>query len=277
MPLKSFLFEKRKLGLQIGLVPTMGALHQGHISLIKKCTAECDLTVVSIFVNPTQFNNVEDFEKYPMTVEDDKSLLIKEQVDVLFIPDVEEIYPKEGKISLNFGSVESVMEGKFRPGHFSGVGLIVSKLFNIVSPDVAFFGQKDLQQTAIIKKLNEELTFGIDIRIVPTVRNNEGLALSSRNKRLNNRQKVLAPLLYKLLTDVRDKVLDEGNISLAKDWGRKQMSEFEPEIELEYLEIVDSDELTDVENISNHKEISLCIAAYLGEIRLIDNLFLFSR
>ena len=232
---------------------------------------------MSIFVNPTQFNNSEDFDKYPITLEDDKSILLKEQVDVLFIPDVKEIYPKESKMSLNFGSIETVMEGKFRPGHFSGVGLIVSKLFNIVSPDVAFFGQKDLQQTAVIKKLNEELTFGIDIRIVPTVRNKEGLALSSRNKRLTGRQKILAPVLFQILNDVKEKVLHEGNISSAKDWGIKKVSEYGSEIELEYLEIVDSNELTDVENVSNHQEISLCIAAYLGEVRLIDNLFLISR
>lgn len=204
-------------------------------------------------------------------------MLLKEQVDVLFIPDVEEIYPKEGKMSFNFGPIETVMEGKFRPGHFSGVGLVVSKLFNIVSPDIAFFGQKDLQQTAVIKKLNEELTFGIDIRIVPTVRDKEGLALSSRNKRLTERQKVLAPVLYKTLIDIRNKILKDGNVTSAKKWGIKKISEYSPEIELEYLEIVDSSELTDVDNISNHKEISLCVAAYFGEIRLIDNLFLFSR
>ena len=151
MPLKTFLSEKRKEGLRIGLVPTMGALHEGHLSLIKKCRKECDVTVVSIFVNPTQFNNKEDFEKYPVTLQDDQQLLVREKADVLFHPDQQEIYPTEGKMSLSFGMLETVMEGKFRPGHFSGVGLIVSTLFNIVSPDIAFFGQKDLQQVAVIK------------------------------------------------------------------------------------------------------------------------------
>ena len=263
--------------MRIGLVPTMGALHEGHLSLIKKCKSDCDITVVSIFVNPTQFNNKEDFEKYPVTLEEDKQLLINEKADVLFHPDKQEIYPQEGKISLSFGSLENVMEGKFRPGHFSGVGLIVSKLFNIISPDIAFFGQKDLQQVAVIKKLNEDLSFGIHISVVPTVRDEKGLALSSRNKRLNDRQKNIAPVLFQTLIGVKDKILDKEKISVAMEWGRKNISGYAPEIELEYLEIVDSNELTVVEDSSNHQEISICVAAYLGDIRLIDNLFLFSR
>lgn len=277
MPLKSFLAEKRKLGFSIGLVPTMGALHEGHLYLIKKSISECDITVVSIFVNPTQFNNSEDFKKYPITIEEDKSKLLQENIDVLFNPAVEEIYPRTGKMSLRFGLLDTVMEGKFRPGHFSGVGLIVSKLFNIVVPDVAFFGQKDLQQVAVIKRLNEELTFGINIDIVKTVRDPDGLALSSRNKRLTKRQRNLAPVLFDTLNKTCDKLLNGESISNSLSWGRKKITENAPEIKLEYLEIVDSNELTTVENITDHQEISLCIAAYFGEIRLIDNLFLFSR
>ena len=277
MPLKTFLSEKRKEGLRIGLVPTMGALHEGHLSLIKKCRKECDVTVVSIFVNPTQFNNKEDFEKYPVTLQDDQQLLVREKADVLFHPDQQEIYPTEGKMSLSFGMLETVMDGKFRPGHFSGVGLIVSKLFNIVSPDIAFFGQKDLQQVAVIKKLNEDLSFGIQICVVPTVRGESGLALSSRNKRLDSKQKSIAPAIYQTLKGIKDQILNKEKISDAMVWGRNNISKHAPDIELEYLEIVDSNELTEVEDTSNHEEISICIAAYLGEVRLIDNLFLFSR
>jgi len=266
MPLKSFLLEKRTAGISIGLVPTMGALHKGHLSLIKKSLASCDLTVVSIFVNPTQFNKEEDFNNYPVTLEADKALLIKEGIDILFMPDAKEMYPDRSKIKLHFGQLDTVLEGKFRLGHFSGVGLIVSKLFNIVSPDKAFFGQKDLQQVAVIKKLNSELTFGIDIITVPTVRDADGLALSSRNKRLTTDQRKLAPILYQILTETKSSLISGEDIQIVMKHARDKIAENNPEIELEYLE-----------DISKHQEISLCIAAYFNEIRLIDNLFLFSR
>ncbi|MGB3465153.1 MAG: pantoate--beta-alanine ligase [Cyclobacteriaceae bacterium] len=276
MPLRYFLSQKRNEKLSIGLVPTMGALHDGHLSLIEACKKKCDITVVSIFVNPTQFNNREDFEKYPVTMVADQALLEKVGTDVLFCPAVEEMYHGNGYLSMQFGRLDTILEGKYRPGHFSGVGLIVSKFFNIVQPDVAFFGQKDLQQVAVIKKLNNELAFGIDLQVVPTVRDTDGLALSSRNTRLNAEQRSLAPVLYKILSDVKERLLaSEPLEETIRNATRK--IEDHPDIALEYLEVVDSNELTLVKDLSEHEEISICIAAYFGDIRLIDNLFLISR
>lgn len=277
MSLRSFLFEKRVQGLRIGLVPTMGALHQGHLSLVRHCKQHCDLTVVSIFVNPTQFNNLSDYEQYPVTIEQDIDLLKQEAVDAVFSPGQEVLYPSASKISFSFTPLDSVLEGAFRPGHFSGVALVVSKLFNIVQPDIACFGQKDLQQVAIIKNLNEELAFGIDVQTVPTVRETDGLALSSRNTRLSRHQRQLAPIVYKSMTVAKQRLLNGADIGTTMAEARQQFEKYQPDIELEYFELVDSNELTVVKNLSEHAQVSLCIAAYFGEVRLIDNLFVVSR
>lgn len=277
MSLKSFLSEKRSQGLRIGLVPTMGALHNGHLSLVRHCKQHCDLTVVSIFVNPTQFNNSADYEKYPITQEKDIELLRSDQVDVVFTPNKKTLYPTESTISFSFDPLDRVLEGAFRPGHFSGVALVVSKLFNIVNPDVAYFGQKDLQQVAVIKKLNQELNFDIDIQTVPTVRETDGLALSSRNSRLTAKQRDLAPVLSKMMLETKSRLLYGEDIETTMADARLMLEKYRPDIELEYLEIVDSNELTAVKSLSDHQQVSLCIAAYLGEVRLIDNLFVISR
>jgi pantoate--beta-alanine ligase len=277
MPLKSFLSIKRKANLKIGLIPTMGALHEGHLILIRNSLSICDVTVVSIFVNPTQFNNAEDFKKYPKTLSEDIELLENEGVDLLFNPDNSEMYQQPSQLNFQFERIGSILEGKFRPGHFSGVGLVVSKLFNIIRPHVAFFGQKDLQQVAVIKKLNEELLFGLEIQTIATVREANGLALSSRNKRLSKSHKALAPILYKTMQEAKTKLLSGESIEKTISSSKKSILSQGSSIKLEYFEIVDSNELTPVKEISEHKEISICVAAHFGEVRLIDNLFLFSR
>lgn len=276
MPLRAFLSEKRAKNLRIGLVPTMGALHDGHTSLIKGCQQECDITVVSIFVNPTQFNNRDDYENYPVTKEDDQRILEKMSTDVLFLPSADEMYTDESYLTMQFGRLDRILEGKFRPGHFSGVGLVVSKLFNIVRPDVAYFGQKDLQQVAVIKKLNEELAFGILLRVIETVRDTDGLALSSRNKRLSTEQRRLAPVLYNTLCWIRDQLLAGSPVERTLAEAACKIDNHSG-VELEYLEIVDSNDLSPVSDLDAHEQISICVAAYLGKIRLIDNLYLISR
>ena len=184
-PLRAFLNQKRAEQESIGLVPTMGALHRGHLALIQASKAENKLTVCSIYVNPTQFNNSADLEKYPRTLPADIALLEEAGCDVLFCPGNQEMYRDVSTLTMDFGGVDKILEGKFRPGHFSGVGLVVSKLFNIVAPDRAYFGQKDFQQFSVIARLVKELQFGLELRRIPTLRESDGLAMSSRNMRLN--------------------------------------------------------------------------------------------
>ena len=276
MPLTSHLFKKKCEGFTIGLVPTMGALHEGHLALIQNAKEKCDLVVVSIFVNPIQFNQRADFDAYPITIDKDKELLQANGVDVLFIPSEKEVFPELPNIQFDFGMLDKVMEGAFRPGHFSGVAVIVSKLFNIISPQLAFFGQKDFQQLAIIRKLNAELSFNIQIVAVPTKRERDGLAMSSRNLRLSDDERELAPALFEALNMVQRELLSGNTVDYAQAKG-KSLIEGQEKWRLEYLEIVDAETLEKVSNVKNHKEIVICIAAYLGEVRLIDNLSLFSR
>src|SRR6478735_2463281 len=195
-PLRAYLRSQKKGQSTVGLVPTMGALHTGHLTLIKEAKAENDLTVCSIYVNPTQFNNASDLAKYPRLLEKDSQLLKEAGCDVLFAPENSEMYASPSELKLEFGQLDKILEGKFRPGHFSGVGLVVSKLFNIVKPDRAYFGQKDFQQFAIISKLNEELLFGISLKAVYIVREEDGLAMSSRNLRLSSEERKKAIIFY---------------------------------------------------------------------------------
>src|SRR5688500_4628457 len=188
-PLQAYLKHLKLSGKSVGLVPTMGALHAGHISLINASKAENDVTVGSIFVNPIQFNNQNDLLKYPRTLNKDIELLEEAGCNVLFSPENTEMYPERSTVTLDFGPLDKIMEGEFRPGHFSGVALVVSKLFNIVKPDHAYFGQKDWQQFAIIQKLTEELNFDVSLRSIATLRESDGLALSSRNLRLDSEQR----------------------------------------------------------------------------------------
>lgn len=257
--------------LAIGLVPTMGALHEGHLDLVAQCVRKADISVVSIFVNPTQFNNPEDFEKYPISLKEDLDLLEKAGVDYVFVPEVKTMYPQETNLRFDFGDLERVLEGAFRPGHFNGVGIIVSKLFNMIQPDLAFFGQKDLQQVAIIKRLVKDLSFPIKLEIVPTRREPDGLALSSRNRRLNASDRNKALILYQSMIFAK-KALLEGNS--WQDLQQKIHREFEKTegVDLEYFELVDPDRFGLITEFDQKQKSSLCVAAFVGEVRLIDNL-----
>lgn len=258
----------------IGLVPTMGALHQGHLELVKIAKQYSDIVVVSIFVNPTQFNNQEDFEKYPKTLDKDLEILNNSEVNYLFLPDTEDIYPSKPLLSIDFGHLDKILEGSFRPGHFNGVGIVVSKLLNIVKPHIAYFGQKDLQQVAIIKRLVQDLSFDVQINVVPTVREEDGMALSSRNLRLDPESRKAARIISKALFFAKSELL------LGRPWLsiRKmvnQMFESEPIAKLEYFELITSDTFYVLESIGEEKSVSICAAAYFSDVRLIDNVSIF--
>lgn len=272
-PLKAFLKDLRLKNKSVGLVPTMGALHKGHMSLIVASKAENDITVSTIFVNPTQFNNSNDLLKYPRTLDKDTKMLQEVQCDVLFVPDTQEVYPQKPLLTFDFGDLDKVMEGKFRPGHFSGVGLIVSKLFNIVQPDNAYFGQKDWQQFAIINQLVLDLNINVNLRAVPTLREDDGLALSSRNQRLNEKERSQATVFYKALIAAREQLQKGQHLQAVKE-GVKTIVESEPEVRLEYFELADSKNLNLLENVSASEKPIMCIAGYVGEVRLIDNMFI---
>lgn len=271
--LSSYLTQKRLAGSTIGFVPTMGALHKGHLSLIEKAVASTDLSICSIFVNPTQFNNHSDLEKYPRTLEKDMALLEQAGCDLLYCPTQEEMYPDTTLTNFSFGSIEQIMEGHFRPGHFQGVGLIISKFFNIIRPDMAFFGQKDLQQCRLIEQLNADLFFNVKIEIVPTVREADGLAMSSRNMLMSPEERKLAGNFYQALSLGAEK-LQEGMSPLELKEEIKQYFTRFKELRLEYFCVTDSGTLQAVERVPEHGQLALCIAGYVGEIRLIDNLLL---
>jgi pantoate--beta-alanine ligase len=260
--------------ITIGFVPTMGALHDGHLDLVKKAKENSETVIVSIFVNPTQFNNQKDFDNYPKTLNKDLDLLDKTGVDFVFVPSNQEIYPSIPSLIIDFGSIDKVLEGAFRPGHFNGVGIVVSKLLNIVKPHKTFFGQKDLQQVAIIKRLVEDLSFDTEVVIIPTVREADGLAMSSRNLRLDFGQRKVAPLIYRALSFAKNELL------AGKSWfeTRKKvelMFQKEPQFRLEYFELISSDRFELLEKLNGTSQIAICTAAYLGEIRLIDNISIF--
>jgi pantoate--beta-alanine ligase len=258
-------------GKTIGFVPTMGALHEGHLDLVKTSKKNCDITVVSIFVNPTQFNNPEDFAKYPTSLEPDLKKLEEEGTDYVFLPDTSTIYPEKPVLTLNFGELEYVLEGEFRPGHFNGVGIVVSKLFHTIRPDKAFFGQKDLQQVAVIKRLVRDLSFNLELVIVPTRREIDGLAMSSRNLRLNPDERSQALILYSSLKKAKDELL-AGKLWL--DVHNQIIQDFNetPLARLEYFELVHPEHFTQFETFDPVQKSSICVAAYLGSVRLIDNL-----
>lgn len=271
-PLKTFLKDLKCQGKTVGLVPTMGALHPGHVSLIRASQSHNQVTVSSIFVNPTQFNNQNDLLKYPRSIEKDTELLESVDCDVLFNPENSEIYPEKAVIGFDFGNLDKVMEGQFRPGHFSGVAQVVSKLFNIIQPDHAYFGQKDWQQFAIIQKLVEELSFGVTLHSVATLREADGLARSSRNQRLNSIQRKKAPVFYNGLLHARAALNKGKKLNLVKQ-EVKAIVEQHPDTRLEYFELADSKNLNILDNVDASEQPIMCIAGYVGEIRLIDNMF----
>jgi pantoate--beta-alanine ligase len=272
-PLKAFLIEKRLQGLTIGFVPTMGALHEGHLAIIRASRSENSITVCSVFVNPAQFNNPADLQKYPRTLESDTAQLERVGCDVLFCPEVETMYSGNSLIQFDFGHLDKVMEGKFRPGHFSGVALVVSKLFHIVEPHVAYFGQKDWQQFVVIQRLTTDLNFNLQLKSVPTVREADGLAMSSRNARLTADQRKKALILYSGLQFAYNRLKQGQNVADTKKEVAR-LFEGDPEIKLDYFELADSQNLTLLQNVLDSEKPILCMAAYIGEVRLIDNMFL---
>ena len=254
----------------IGFVPTMGALHAGHISLVERCRRECDVVVVSIFVNPTQFNDPGDLLKYPRTPEADCSLLEKAGVDLVFAPPVGEVYPQADTRQFGFGALEQVMEGEHRPGHFNGVAQVVSRLFDIVKPDKAYFGEKDFQQLAIIREMVRQLALPVEIVGCPTERDADGLALSSRNMRLNPDQRAAAPLIYKALQDA---VKEKGKTSADELACRTaECIDADPELKTEYITIADASTLQPVASWDVPGAKRMFAAVWAGDVRLIDNI-----
>ncbi|HEX8545519.1 MAG TPA: pantoate--beta-alanine ligase [Cytophagaceae bacterium] len=268
--LNNYIKQLKKEGLSLGLVPTMGALHEGHLSIIRKSISENDFTIASIFVNPIQFNNPSDLQAYPRPIENDVSLLKDLGCSAVFIPDVSDIYANPPIVTIDFGPMGSVMEGKFRPGHFSGVSIIVSKLLHMIFPDKVYFGLKDLQQVTIIKRLVADLSFPVKIVECETLREADGLALSSRNVRIAHEKRDIAPYLFKALK-LAEGVLKSLSVSEVISNTVEYLNSI-PDIKLEYFEIVDSETLMEVHDVRSHSKIALCIAAYLGEVRLIDNI-----
>ena len=264
-----FLDSERKQGRNIGFVPTMGALHEGHLELMRRAKRENDLLVVSIFVNPIQFNKSEDLEKYPRNLEADKRLLDSVGCDVLFSPGTQEMYPEEVTENYNFGQLETVMEGAHRPGHFNGVAIVVKKLFEIVHPHRAYFGEKDFQQLAIIQKLVEMEKMPVEIVPCPIVREADGLAMSSRNARLTTKERAIAPRIFEILQYAKSK---KDSICTGP---MKQMVinmfEANEDFRLEYFEIADNKDLQPVTSWGNGEGILGFVALQLGNVRLIDN------
>ncbi len=268
---QQYLKAQQRAGKTIGFVPTMGALHAGHISLIERAKTENDLAVCSIFVNPTQFNNPEDLKKYPRTLERDCEMLLLAGCDVVFAPSAEEMYPSLPQLKMDFGNLETVMEGKFRPGHFNGVGIVVSKLFNIVKPEKAYFGLKDLQQVAVIRRMVQDLSFDLEIIPCPTLRETDGLAMSSRNTRLSPEARALAPQIYKVLNLAKEKLQAGASVSEMQTAVSEHFAIF-PDFELEYFEAADFDTLLPIEAKIADGKTALCVAAFLDGVRLIDNI-----
>ncbi|QTD36552.1 pantoate--beta-alanine ligase [Polaribacter batillariae] len=269
--LKHCLLEYKNKNKSIGFVPTMGALHKGHLSLIKKAKEKNDVVVVSIFVNPTQFDNVEDLKKYPKTLKNDIKLLESVSCDVLFSPSVEEIYAdKIVSKKFIFDGLEHQMEGKFREGHFDGVGTIVNALFEIIEPNKAYFGQKDFQQLQIIKKMVKKKNLAIKIKGCPIFREKDGLAMSSRNVRLSKEQREIAPFIFKTLKKVRKK-FGTKSVSEINEWVENQFKK-QPLLELEYFTIAEEKTLETAQIKESNKKYRAFIAVFAGKIRLIDNI-----
>jgi pantoate--beta-alanine ligase len=273
--MKEVVRDLKKQGEIIGFVPTMGYLHEGHLALIRESVRKADNTVVSIFVNPTQFGPNEDYERYPRDIERDENLLIEEKVDYLFYPSVKEMYPEGYKTYVEVRELQDKLCGLSRPGHFRGVCTIVLKLFNIVQPDIAFFGQKDAQQAIIIKRMVRDLNLDVEIKVLPIVREKDGLAMSSRNTYLNPEQRKAATVLYKSLQSAKE-LIEKGernaNTIISK---MKELIDAESLAKIDYIEIVDLEELNPIDEIKDKALIALAI--YIGRTRLIDNIIVNSK
>lgn len=269
--LKLVLSSYRSQSKKIGLVPTMGSLHEGHLSLIRKAKSNCDVVVVSIFVNPTQFAPSEDFTRYPRDIERDSRLAGSAGCDLLFTPSVEEIYPKGFSSFIDVEGLSSVLEGKFRPTHYRGVSTIVNKLFNIVQPEIAYFGQKDAQQCIVITKMIKDLNMPVHIEIIPTVREADGLAMSSRNVYLTKDERVRAAVLFQALKFAEEKIKNgERNVNRILDEMTTMIHSKNP-TQIDYITAVDSESLQPKQLLEKGETVLFLLAVRFGTTRLIDN------
>lgn len=264
---------RREQDRTIGLVPTMGALHEGHLSLVREARRMCDVVVVSVFVNPTQFGPSEDYEHYPRDLTKDTALLTDYNVDYIFAPAAEEIYPKDFSTYVNVGGLSKLLEGETRPGHFRGVATVVAILFNTVRPDFAFFGQKDAQQAVIIKRMVRDLAFDTEIVVSPTVREDSGLAISSRNLYLDAEEQQSASVIHRGLKQAKE-AYKKGERHAAKliEMARSTI-ESEPRVRVDYVSVVDAETLEKLDKL-DERPMLIAVAAYIGKTRLIDNTML---
>lgn len=273
--MRSVVKALKSQGKTIGLVPTMGYLHEGHLSLIRESIKKADSTVVSIFVNPTQFEQTEDFKDYPRDMKRDSEILEEEGVNYLFAPEAEEMYPAGYKTYVEVCDFKDMLCGRSRPGHFRGVCTIVLKLFNIVNPDFSFFGQKDAQQAVILKKMVQDLDLEVKIEVLPIIREEDGLALSSRNAYLNTEERSAALVLSKSLGEAQ-KMIEKGERNAESIIRRmKEIVKGEPLARIDYIEIVDMDDLNPLTSI--RKKALVALAVFIGKIRLIDNVIVHTR
>jgi pantoate--beta-alanine ligase len=268
--LQEELKDRKAKGFKIGFVPTMGALHEGHLSLVEKAGIMSDIAVVSIFVNPTQFNNSNDLANYPVTPDTDMKLLSEVRCDYVFSPSVEEVYPVPDTRKFDFGTLENLMEGEFRPGHFNGVAQVVSRLFEIIAPDLAFFGRKDFQQLAIIKEMVRQMKLPVAIVPCDIVREQNGLALSSRNKLLLPEHRDCAPLIYQTLKEAKE-LAPSKSVAELKKFVIDRINKIRL-LRVEYFDIVNETTLNPVISWSQTGTKVGCIAVFAGKIRLIDNI-----
>ncbi|WP_321997758.1 pantoate--beta-alanine ligase [Draconibacterium orientale] len=257
-------------GKTVGFVPTMGALHAGHISLVKQAVLENSVVVVSIFVNPTQFNDPADLERYPRTLENDMKLLEPTGCSIVFAPNAKEVYPEPDKRKFNFGKLEEVMEGKHRPGHFNGVAQVVSRLFDMVKPTKAYFGLKDFQQLAIVKNMVKQLQLPVEIVPCAIIREKSGLAMSSRNELLTEEQRKNATLISETLFKAKE-LKGQKSVQEITDWVTETINK-NPFLDVEYFEIVDDEQLQPVKSWDEKSTKVGCVAVFCGKIRLIDNI-----
>jgi pantoate--beta-alanine ligase len=273
--IREYLGKERVRVKSVGFVPTMGALHEGHMSLIERSVNENDVTVCSIFVNPIQFNNKADLEKYPRTPDQDLRLLEKTGCDAVFTPGTEEIYPmgETGNIDFDFGYLDRILEGKFRPGHFKGVATVVKKLFEIIEPHKAYFGKKDYQQLLIISRMVNQFNLPVEIVPCPTVREPDGLAMSSRNMRMTIRERQIAPRIFEILSEVKEKA-GAIPVNKLKEWAVNEINK-DPLFLVEYIEIADKYTLQPLQNWKSKENAMVLAAVNLNDLRLIDNIEFF--
>lgn len=271
LELSAFVDDVKKNSKTLGFVPTMGALHQGHLSLIQQSKASTQITIASIFVNPTQFNNADDLKNYPRNLQKDLDLLEQMHCDAVFVPSVDEMYPELDTRVFDFDGIDLLMEGEHRPGHFNGVAQIVSKLFEAAKPQKAFFGQKDFQQVAVIKKMVSKLKFQIEIIACPIIREADGLAMSSRNQLLEKEYRNTAPIIHQILTESQEMAKKLETADELKSWVINQFNKI-PLLELEYFEIVNQNTLLPVKQMQGNMGFIGCIALWAGKVRLIDNI-----